>query len=217
MSSQTDSVQPSRTAVWLVTLFSPAADEESIPGDLFEEFSHLASEKGIAYARRWYWRQTVRSIPYLFAAGFRTAPWTITAIVTGAFLLRWLVSVSSNPTINGAIDSVLSKYRIYEHDPQAYVFWLTSSMLTVRLILNALVGALVAVAAKGREMTATMTLGLVGIVLATHATVLTVAKTGDYGVVWTLPHTFAFSIAIVVAGAIVRTYRARAATLRAVT
>ena len=217
MSSQADSVQPSRIAVWLVTLFGPAADGESITGDLFEEFSHLASEKGIVHARRWYWRQTVKSIPHLLAAGFRTAPWTITAVVTGAFLLRWFLSVLSSPAINGAIDAVLSRYRVYEHDPQYYVFWLTSSVLIVRLIVNALFGALVAAAGEGRGMTATVTLGLGGILLAIHATLLTVAKTGDYGVAWTLPHTFAFSIAIVVAGAIVRTYRTRATTPRALT
>jgi hypothetical protein len=217
MSSQANSVQPSRTAVWLVTLFSPTTDGESIPGDLFEEFSHLASEKGIAHARRWYWRQTAKSIPHLFAAGFRTAPWTIIAVVTGAFLLRWFVSGLSRPAINGAIDDVLSRYLVYEDDPQAYIFWLTSSVLTVRLTVNALVGALVALVAKGQEMTATMTLGFVGMMLAIQAVLLTVAKTGDYGVMWTLPHTFAFSIAIVVAGAIVRTYRARASTRRAVT
>jgi hypothetical protein len=163
MSSQEDSVQPPRMAVWLVTLFSPAGDAESIPGDLLEEFSRLASDEGIDYARLWYWRQAVRTIPYLVAAGFRTAPWTIAAVVTGGFLLRWFVSASSNAAINGAVDAALSRY---EHDRYAYLFWLTSSMLAVRLVLNVLVGVLVAVAAKGREMTAAMILGLAGMVLA---------------------------------------------------
>jgi hypothetical protein len=54
MSSQTDSVEPSRAAVWLVTLFSTTADGESILGDLSEEFSQVVSAKGIAVARRWY-------------------------------------------------------------------------------------------------------------------------------------------------------------------
>ena len=129
MSSRTDSIQPPRTAAWLVTLFGSGAYGESIPGDLFEEFSYLASEKGIGHARRWYWRQTVKSIPHLWVAEFRTAPWTITAAVAGAFLLRWIVSMLSQPAINGAIDTVLSRYRVYENDPQAYIFWLTSSVL----------------------------------------------------------------------------------------
>jgi hypothetical protein len=189
---------------------------ESIPGDLLEEFSQMASQEGSVCARQWYWRQTARTIAQLVGAGFRTAPLTITAVVIGAFLLRWFVSRLSSPAINGAIDAALERYRVYEHDPQAYLFWLTSSMLIVRLILNTLIGFLVAVVAKGREMTATMTLGLVGVVLAIHAHVVTVVETGDYGVLWTLPHTFAFSIAIVVAGATVRTYRSAVTTRRAV-
>ena len=41
MSSQTDSVQPPRIAVWLVSLFTPVGDVESIQGDLLEEFTLL--------------------------------------------------------------------------------------------------------------------------------------------------------------------------------
>jgi len=196
MSSQRDVVQPSRIAVWSITLFTPAGEAESILGDLLEEFSHLASKSGVAFARCWYWRQTVKTA----------------AAVVGGFLLRWFVSRLSDPAIKGAIESLLDRHWVYGHDPHAYVFWLTSSMLIVRLIANTLVGGFVAVVAKGREMTATMTLGLVGDVLAIHASLLTVAKTGDHGVLWTLPHTFAFSIAIVVAGAIVRTRRSGTTT-----
>jgi hypothetical protein len=217
MSSQTDSVQPPRIAVWLVTLFTPAGYVESIQGDLLEEFSQLASGKGLACARRWYWRQTVSTTAHLVSAGFRTAPWTITSVVIGGFLLRWLVSWLSSPAINEALHAALDRYLVYERDPQAYLFCLTSSMLAVRLILNALIGVFVAVAAKGREMAATMSLGLVSVVLAIQAALLTVSKTGDFGVLRTLPHTFAFSIAIVVAGAAVRTYRSTGTSQRAVT
>jgi hypothetical protein len=80
-----------------------------------------------------------------------------------------------------------------------------------------LAGGFVAVIAKGREVTATMTLALAGSVLAIQATLLTVTKTGDYGVLWTLPHTFAFSIAVIVAGVIVRILRSAAATRAAST
>lgn len=212
MSSQVDGLQPPRVPVWLVTLFSPAVHGESILGDLSEEFSRLASTKGIVHARRWYWRQTVTTIPHLLATGFRSAPWTITALVTGAFLLRWFISSVSDPAVSRSLDAVLTKYRVYEHDPQAYVFWLTSSMLTVRLVVNAFFGALVAVAAKGREMAATIALGFLGVALAIQSTWLTVARTGDHGVLWTLPHTVAFSMSIVAAGAAVRTYRALART-----
>jgi hypothetical protein len=212
MRSQSDVVQPPRVAVCLLTLFTPAGEAESIPGDLLEEFSQIASRSGVAFARRWYWRQAVTTIAYLIAAGFRTAPWTIAAAVVGGFLLRWLVSRLSNPAINGAIDAVLDRYLVHGQDPHAYIFWLTSSMLIVRLVVNTLVGGLVAVVARGREMTATITLGLAGDILAIHAALLTVAKTGDHGVLWTLPHTFAFSIAIVAAGAFVRMRRSAGTT-----
>jgi hypothetical protein len=136
--------------------------------------------------------------------------------VAGAFLLRWFVSGLSEPAIRGGIDAVLTKYRAYEDDPRAYIFWLTSSMLAVRLIVNTLTGVLAAMAAKGREMTATIALGLLGDVLAIQATLWAAARTGDRGVLWTVPHTFAFSLAIVAAGGIVRMCRLHAATRRPV-
>jgi len=45
------SFQPPRGAVWLIELFTPYEQAESIPGDLLEEFSDLASKSGVAYAR----------------------------------------------------------------------------------------------------------------------------------------------------------------------
>jgi hypothetical protein len=211
MTSRADFVQPPpRIAVWLVTLFSPAEEAESILGDLLEEFSHLASQSGVAFARRWYWRQTVKTIAHLIGSGFRTAPWTITTAVVGGFLLRWFVSWRSSPAIKGAIDTVLNQ--VYEHDVYAHLFWLRTTMLITGLVINTLVGGFVAALAKGREMTATITLALAGNALAIQAALLTVAKTGDHGVLWTLPHTFAFSVALVVGGAIVRTRRSATTT-----
>lgn len=61
MTSQAHFVRPPRTATWLVNLFTPADAGESILGDLFEEFSHIASNSGVAVARRWYWRQSVKT------------------------------------------------------------------------------------------------------------------------------------------------------------
>jgi hypothetical protein len=53
MTFQAEFVQPPRIAVWLVNLFTPAEEAESILGDLLEEFSHLASKSGVAFARSW--------------------------------------------------------------------------------------------------------------------------------------------------------------------
>jgi hypothetical protein len=89
---------PTRTgrAAWRITspinalLPEPmrCGEAESIQDDLIEEFSLLASKSGVASARRWYWRQTMKTVPPLAGVGFRTAPWMTTAAVVGGFLLR---------------------------------------------------------------------------------------------------------------------------------
>jgi hypothetical protein len=209
MSSQRDFVLPPRLAVWLVSLFAPTGEAESMVGDLLEEFSQLASRVGLSVARRWYWRQTVKTILSLLLAGFRSAPRTITAVVIGGFLLRWFVSWWSNPVMNRAIEAVLEKYQVYEHDPHVYLFWLTHTFLFERLLANVLIGVFVAFTAKGREMTATVMLGLVSAVLAVQSVWRGMARTGDQGLLGTLPWSFAFYLALVVGGAIVRILRLR--------
>jgi hypothetical protein len=218
MTSQADFVQPPRIAVWLVTLFTPAEEAEAIPGDLLEEFSLLASKSGVAFARRWYWRQTVKTIAHLAGSGFRLAPWpTAAAVVAGFLLMRFGFSLSGQ-----AMAAVLDRYGVYEHladlgrqqpslDAGAYMFWITDSMLIGRVLVATLVGGIVAVAAKGREMTATVTLGLFMSALNVVGALLNLAGTGDYGFLWTLPWSFAISIATVVGGAMVRTRRSAAA------
>ena len=74
MMSQDFSVQPPRIATWLIGLFTSDNEAEAIPGDLLEEFSHLASKAGVAIARRWYWRQTGKTITHLAGGAFRSAP-----------------------------------------------------------------------------------------------------------------------------------------------
>jgi hypothetical protein len=70
------------------------------PGDLLEEFSQLASKSGIAFARSWYWRQTLKSLVHLAGAGFRNTPWSTFAIVMGGdFDLRQEVQ-----NLKGALD-----------------------------------------------------------------------------------------------------------------
>jgi hypothetical protein len=87
MMSHAPVVRPPRVATWLVDLFASDEHAESLPGDLLEEFSDLASKSGVASARRWYWRQSVKTIVHLFATGFRAAPWSIVGAVIGGYLL----------------------------------------------------------------------------------------------------------------------------------
>jgi hypothetical protein len=137
-------VEPPRIAAWLVDLFAPGGQAESITGDLLEEFSDLAAKSGIAYARRWYWRQSAKTITYLVGAGFRAGPWTITGSVLGGYVL--LTFGGSLP--ERAIVSVL-QFRRHHVTPyytwpqfQAYLFWLNNGILVGRLLMSMLIGCI---------------------------------------------------------------------------
>lgn len=199
MTSQPENIapRPPRFAAWLIRIFSPPGSPEAVAGDPS--------------------RQALRTIPYLLAEGFRTAPWTIAALVTAAFLLRWYVSMITGAAINDALDAALTRLHMYDaDDPRPYLFWLTTSMLLIRWIQNALVGAALAAIAKGREMVATISLAAAGIVLAVPSIGVAVARTGDFGVLRTLSHALLFSVTIVLAGALVKTLRSRATTARVI-
>jgi hypothetical protein len=207
MTSQAYFVQPPRIAVWLVNLFTPAEEGESILGDLLEEYSHLASKSGVAFARSWYWRQTVKTIAHLVGSGFRVAPWSTTAAVVGGFLLRGFFSGLPER----AIFTVLRRYRVFDHHFNAYLFFATDGIAIGHVIASMFVGCMVALAAKGREMIATMTLALVLCALIGVAFVW-VATHGPMDVAWML-WSCADPFAIVIGGTIVRTRRSAPTTL----
>src|SRR4051794_7295122 len=114
--------------------------------------------------------------------------------------------------MNRAIEAVLEKYQVYEHNPHVYIFWLTHTFLFEHLLVNMCLGVLVALAAKGREMVAAVILALLSDVLAVQAVWMAAARTGDPGLLGTLFWSFAFSLALVVGGAMVRAYRVHTTT-----
>ena len=207
MTSQSHFVQPPRLAVWLLTLFALDNEAESILGDLLEEFSLLASKSGVPIARRWYWRQTLKTIFQLAVLGFRTAPWLTTAAVAGGFFLRKVVARLVEPPIF----AVLEKYHVYEHHFSMYMFFASTGIDIGHLITFLFVGFVVAFVARGREMVATMALGLIFGAMV----VVSIPVDGDvwYGMPLSrLMWYFSDSLAIVIAGAIVRTHRLGAAS-----
>jgi hypothetical protein len=209
MTSRGYVLQPPRIAVWLVNLFIPADDAESILGDLLEEFSHLASKSGVVVARGWYWRQTVKTITHLIGSGFCGAPWsTIAAVVGGFLLLRFISGLPER-----AIFAVLHRYRVFDHHFNTYVFFATDGIAIGHVIASLFVGCIVALAAKGREMIATMTLGLILCAMAGAASFVLVARGHHSFLPWMLPWYFADWFAIVIGGAIVRTRRSAATPL----
>ena len=205
MTSARDSVQPPRFASWLLTLFTPPDEEESILGDLLEEFSLLVSNSGFAFARSWYWRQVVKTIAHIFGTTFRVAPWSIASVVVGGFLLHRFVSGLPNRLLSAVTDKYLFYWSAHF---QAYI-WILKGMWPAQLILSMFVGCMVAFLAKGREMVATMTLVLVQFALIGSAWVW-VAMHRPVGMAWML-WSCADACAVVLGGAIVRTLRSRSA------
>ena len=203
MMSQPHFVQPPRIAVWLLNLFALGEEAESIQGDLLEEFSLLTSKSGVASARRWYWRQTMKTVPQLAGVGFRTAPWMTTAAVVGGFLLRKLLG----PLVEPPIFAVLERYRVFEHHFGTYMFFASTGIDIGHLITFLFIGFAVALVSRQREMVATITLGLIYGAMAVVGFIYAVTKTGNDALLWRLTWIFADAFAIVTAGAVVRTHR----------
>lgn len=209
MTTQLVFPKPPRLATRLMDLFTPL-EEESIVGDLLEEYSQLASKSGLEFARRWYWRQTAKTIAHLFAAGFRIAPWSTTAAVVGGFLLLRFVSALPEQLLNVITDRYLMFWSAHF---QAYLSVL-NGMAVAHFIGLLFVGAVVALVSKGREMVATMTLALVLCALIVSAFVWAgmhgAHRPIDFGcVLWSC----ADPLAIAIGGVIVRTRQSGARTL----
>ncbi len=204
MTTQPHFVQPPRIADWLIGLFALADEAESILGDLLEEFSVLASKSGVAFARNWYWRQTIKTVPRLAGFGFRTAPWMTAAAVTGGFLLRRLVG----PLVGSVTFAVLERYQVFfAHHFSAYLFFASTGLDIEHLITFLLIGFIVAFAAREREMVATMALGLIFGAMAVVGSTYAAIGTGNDALLWRLTWYFADAFAVVIAGAIVRMHR----------
>jgi hypothetical protein len=204
MTSQPRSVHPPAIAFGLISLFALGEQGESILGDLQEEFSIVAARSGARSARSWYRRQTIKTLPRLANFAFRTAPWRTLAAVVAGLLLRKLVA----PLIGSATFAVLFRYEaFFEHHFRAYLFFASTGLDIEHLITFLLIGFIVAFAARGREIIATAMLAMIFAAMAVIGSTYAAIRSGDGALLWRLTWYFADSLAIVVAGAIVRTRR----------
>ncbi len=198
--------QPPRLAVSLLNLFTTSAETESILGDLLEEFVVLALTRGASFARHWYWRQTLKTIAHLYASAFRTEPWwVITAVIGGFCLLRLL-----GPLPERLIFAVLQRYKVYEYHFGIYVFFATYGIGIAHALRAFLVGCLVAMFSKGREMVCTMTLALILCAMLSAAWAHSISShwTTTDTLVWLLWQA-TVPMGIAVGGALVRAFRSR--------
>lgn len=156
MNSQHEHSEPPLLAVWLLLLFTPAEQTESILGDLLEEFSALVTTSGLGFARRWYWRQAVTTIRHASASAFRAAPLLMFVVVLGGL---WSIGFATRVSQH-AMHTFLNAEGIYRSDPNAYLFWWKFPLQIGRVVICALVGVIVALAAKRREMQAVTAVSL---------------------------------------------------------
>jgi CDP-diglyceride synthetase len=207
MTSQSHFVHPPRIALWLVSLFAPTEEAESILGDLLEEYSDLASRSGDRFARSWFWRQAVKTIAHLVGTGFRVSPWSTPATVVGGFLLLRCVLGLNDKLLMVVTDRYLA---FWSGHFSTYI-WLLNGMLILHFIALIFVGCVVALAARGKEMVAATMLSLVlGALLVVSVAMPATTDSDWFLLLSRLPWHIADSFAIVIGGAIVRTRRSAA-------
>ena len=150
-----------RFAAWLVSLFGSSEQAESILGDLAEAFLDIVAKSGTAHARRWHWRQSLRSIVHLAGRSFRTAPWSL----AGAALLGVLLRRCDFQLPERIIVAILRAQRPYSNLHYGFYIWQVTYGIPIACVVTSLlVGCVVAFLAKGREVVAVLTLIVVSAV-----------------------------------------------------
>jgi hypothetical protein len=145
---------PPPLAEWLVSLVAAPEQTATIVGDLLEEFSSIISRSGTAPARRWYWRQSVRTVADLMHGQVRHAPAETVAFAIGGFLLYVLVE----RVLQVSAQAVVAFSGVYSY-MSAVPFWRAIDTVE-RYVLPVMVGWTVARVARGREMMAVLSVGI---------------------------------------------------------
>ena len=157
-------VQPPRIAAWLVALFikeEQTGKQEQIP----DKFSDMALTCGRGAARRWYWKQSAKTIAGHIAQEFRTGPCLIFGAAFGGALLFYLGMEHLDLT---RIIAILNHHVTPYYDPRGVArreFWMQNTLLIIGLLESLIVGCLVAGVAKRREMIATISLSIISLVI----------------------------------------------------
>lgn len=164
MNSDAPVAQPPKIAAWLLSAFALEGRAEVIQGDLGEEFSVFASKSGIAAARRWYWKQTMQAMPHLFWNGVRAAPFVVAIATIAGFIFLRFAERLPQWGISAVVNEIPG---YYENHFQAWTFWVTYGIAIGIILVETLVGCLIALAVRGKEVVVTGAVGLLGIFVVT--------------------------------------------------
>lgn len=149
------SAAPPPVAEWLVSLVASPEQTTTILGDLLEEYSAIASRSGWGPARRWYWRQRVRTITYLIASQVRLAPRETVAFAIGGFALYIL----AERALQMSAEALASHTRVYFY-LSAAPYW-SVTIAAEQYVVPLMVGWTIARAARGREIMVALSVGAI--------------------------------------------------------
>jgi hypothetical protein len=204
MATQT-SLQPPRTASWLLDLVSPFDEAESIAGDLLEEYSVYRSDHQLAAADRWYWRQVLRTIFHLMIGAWRTSTWSIGGSVIVGILLLWF-----SYTLPERFEfAILNWNHMYHIDWYRHVSWMEGYELLIgHLLLFLLIGFIVGLLAKGNELVAAVSFSLL-LILIGSVELHFARAISPFRYPWVVPVLclFEFPIMVILGSGIVRDIR----------
>jgi hypothetical protein len=211
MTSQPIPVRPPLVAQALLQFFADSDETDSILGDLAEEFAQVSSRSGAAFARGWYWRQALKTVPHLFFSAFRAAPGATSAAVVAGFLLRRLTSRLPEAATFALID----RFHIYEHHFNLYLFLSSTGIDIAHVVEFFLIGCVVALLARGREVPPAIALATVFGTMALVGSFAYVIRGGDFASLWRLTWYLRDSLAVVGGACAIRLIRSIAPTQRA--
>jgi hypothetical protein len=176
---------PPRAAVWLVELFAPIEIAEGVLGDLEEEFAERLTRSGDRPARRWYWRQALRTTVHLVLGAVRAQPWSTTAQVLASLVVGLLLYGMMNVWVARQV----SNLPIYDYDTSVWS-WRAAALIRFVALPLAL-GWSIAALARGREMIITtlvvgVVVGMLLLTLMANARLFLLGPGQRLGLYWTL-------------------------------
>jgi hypothetical protein len=194
--------QPPRLATRFVALFASPEDGEAMLGDLAEEFPAIASEKGDARARRWYWRQCIRTAAHIVFGSMRARPWWTAGVVALSVVTVMVLQRAAR----SAGVALVTRYEVYQYVSPS-VFW-TSTLWLPWFVT----GLCIALVYRKRPMVAAVVvvLSIAFILFVVDPIVLTFAKPGPsspaYSIVDALRLLTTFGSLVVLGGLTGRTF-----------
>jgi hypothetical protein len=95
----------------MIQLFVPTGNTEVVLGDLLEEFAQRLSQSRPGQARRWLWRQALRTAAHLAWESVRVAPWSAAALVLGSLV----AAAVADRAISGLASLLLASVNAYDY------------------------------------------------------------------------------------------------------